>query len=170
MKKILSVAIIALSLASCKSSTDDVANTKDIIILGDSSKLIPGSTLTDTALLITTNADGTTTSTAVVPGEKPKPVAPAPKSVVTPRASTQSAATGNNNSNSGSSTASTRSTTKKKGISKAAKGAIIGGVGGAVAGAVIGKNGKGAAIGAGVGAAGGYIIGRGKDKKDGRNQ
>ncbi|MCP9752881.1 YMGG-like glycine zipper-containing protein [Ferruginibacter sp. HRS2-29] len=57
---------------------------------------------------------------------------------------------------------------KKKGISDAAKGAAIGGVGGAVAGAVIGKGGKGAIIGGVIGAAGGYIIGRAKDKKSGR--
>ncbi|MBX2887346.1 MAG: glycine zipper 2TM domain-containing protein [Ferruginibacter sp.] len=53
-------------------------------------------------------------------------------------------------------------------MSKGAQGAIIGGVTGAAAGTVIGKNAKGAAIGAAVGAAGGYLIGREKDKKDGR--
>jgi hypothetical protein len=48
---------------------------------------------------------------------------------------------------------------------------VIGGVGGAVAGAVISKKkGKGAIIGGVVGAAGGYILGRSKDKKDGRVQ
>ncbi len=57
---------------------------------------------------------------------------------------------------------------KKKGISDAAKGAAIGGVGGAIAGAVIGKGTKGAVIGGIIGAAGGYILGRGKDKKSGR--
>ena len=57
---------------------------------------------------------------------------------------------------------------KKKGISDAAKGAAIGGVGGAIAGAVIGKGTKGAVIGGVIGAAGGYILGRGKDKKSGR--
>jgi hypothetical protein len=46
---------------------------------------------------------------------------------------------------------------------------VIGGVGGAIGGAIISKNkGAGAAIGGAVGAAGGYIIGRDKDKKDGR--
>ena len=59
---------------------------------------------------------------------------------------------------------------KKEGISKAAKGAIIGGVAGAAAGAVISKKGKGAIIGGVVGAAGGYILGRKQDKKDGRVQ
>jgi uncharacterized protein YcfJ len=56
----------------------------------------------------------------------------------------------------------------KKGVSKKAKGAIIGGVGGAVAGRVIaGKNGgtKGAVIGGVTGAAAGGAIGRKKDKK-----
>ncbi len=57
---------------------------------------------------------------------------------------------------------------KKKGISDAAKGAAIGGVGGAIAGAVIGKGTKGAVLGGVIGAAGGYILGRSKDKKSGR--
>ena len=60
---------------------------------------------------------------------------------------------------------------KKKGWSKAAKGAVIGGVGGAVVGAVVSKKKvKGAIIGGVVGAAGGYILGRSKDKKEGRVQ
>ena len=54
---------------------------------------------------------------------------------------------------------------KKKGMSNTAKGAIIGGVGGAVVGATVGKNAKGAIIGGVVGAAAGTIIGRSKDKK-----
>lgn len=58
---------------------------------------------------------------------------------------------------------------KKKGWSKAAKGAAIGAGAGAVAGAIISKKkGVGAVIGGVVGGAGGYIIGRKKDKKDGR--
>ena len=59
---------------------------------------------------------------------------------------------------------------KKKGISKAAKGAVIGGVTGAAGGAVINKKNRvaGAVIGAVIGAGGGYVIGRKMDKKDGR--
>ena len=57
---------------------------------------------------------------------------------------------------------------KKKGISDAAKGAAIGGVGGAIAGAVLGKGTKGAVLGGVIGAAGGYILGRSRDKKSGR--
>jgi hypothetical protein len=55
-------------------------------------------------------------------------------------------------------------------VSKAAKGAVIGGVVGAGAGAVINKQNrsKGAIIGGVIGAVGGYGIGRGMDKRDGR--
>jgi hypothetical protein len=60
---------------------------------------------------------------------------------------------------------STPEIAKKKGWSNAAKDAVIGGVGGAVAGAVISKKkGTGAVIGGIIGAAGGYILGRKKDK------
>jgi hypothetical protein len=58
---------------------------------------------------------------------------------------------------------------EKKGWSKGAKGAVIGGVGGAVVGAAVSdKKGKGAIIGGAVGAGAGYLIGRDQDKKDGR--
>ena len=60
---------------------------------------------------------------------------------------------------------------QKKGWSKAAQGAVIGGVAGAIGGAVISKKkGKGAVIGGIIGAGGGYVIGRAKDRKDGRVQ
>ena len=59
---------------------------------------------------------------------------------------------------------------EKKGVSKAAKGAVIGGVAGAAGGAVINKKNRvvGAVIGAVIGAGGGYVIGKKMDKKDGR--
>lgn len=60
---------------------------------------------------------------------------------------------------------------QKKGWSKAAKGAVIGGVTGATAGAIIVKKNRaaGAVIGGVTGAGVGYGIGRSIDKKDGRN-
>jgi hypothetical protein len=77
--------------------------------------------------------------------------------------------TSSSNGNNGGEVATTPQVNKKKGWSQAAKGATIGGVGGAVAGAVISKNkGKGAVIGGVIGAAGGYILGRRADKKSGR--
>ncbi|MBS7563653.1 hypothetical protein KHS38_04480 [Mucilaginibacter sp. Bleaf8] len=48
---------------------------------------------------------------------------------------------------------------RKRGMSDQAKGALIGGAGGAVAGGLIGKGVKGALIGGAIGAGGGYIIG-----------
>ena len=71
------------------------------------------------------------------------------------------------NTGSGSTTTAPDETEKKGGWSKAAKGAVIGGAGGAVVGAILSKKkGKGAVIGGIIGAAGGYILGRKKDKAD----
>ncbi len=61
----------------------------------------------------------------------------------------------------------TTTTKQRDGWSKAAQGAAIGGVGGAIGGAILSrKKGQGAVIGGIIGAAGGYIIGRKKDKQD----
>ena len=58
---------------------------------------------------------------------------------------------------------------KNEGWSKAAKGTVIGAGSGAVLGAILSKDkGKGAIIGGRIGGAGGYVLGRSKDKKDGR--
>ena len=167
MKKILFAVAIATTFAACKGKKDATLDSnKDLILLTDSSRMKAGSYLTDTgvaATAATRNADNTA-------AETPK------RNTNTGKASTSS---NNNNSGGGTSTNtgstnnnSTATTTapQKKGVSKAAKGAIIGGVGGAIIGGVAGKNAKGAIIGGAVGAAGGYIIGRGKDKKDGRVQ
>lgn len=75
--------------------------------------------------------------------------------------------TGNQN---GYTSAATHEARKKKGISKAAKGAIIGGTAGAITVGVITKSGKGAVAGGILGAGAGYLIGRNKDKRDGRVQ
>lgn len=58
---------------------------------------------------------------------------------------------------------------RRRGMSKAAKGALIGAGSGALLGAVVSKkHGKGAIIGGVSGAGVGYLLGRHKDKKDGR--
>lgn len=102
------------------------------------------------------------------------PVYVAPKSS-SQSSSSSSNSTVQNDSGSGSGTMNNESSEtakveKKTGWSKAAKGAVIGGVAGAVGGAVINKKNRvvGAVIGGVVGAAGGYGIGRTMDKKDGR--
>ena len=60
---------------------------------------------------------------------------------------------------------------KKKGWSQAAKGAVIGAGAGALGGILIDKkDGRGAIIGGVVGAGTGYVIGRAQDRKSGRVQ
>ncbi|WBV61732.1 YMGG-like glycine zipper-containing protein [Chryseobacterium camelliae] len=79
---------------------------------------------------------------------------------------------GSNGTYANNGTTASQGTTQKKGMSKAAKGTIIGAVGGAAAGAIIAKKnrGLGAVIGGVVGGATGYTIGRAGDRKDGRVQ
>ena len=153
-------------LFSCKGK-DSTAD-KQIIILDTSN----GKAITisgDTARIVNTTT--TTTPAAVAPVSVPAPApAPAPTKVIVQQVPAPATASTGASSGGNGTTTTTTQTQQKKGISKAAKGAIIGGVGGAVTGAVISKDAKGAAIGGAVGAAGGYIIGRKKDKKDGRVQ
>ncbi|MGZ3950287.1 MAG: glycine zipper domain-containing protein [Flavisolibacter sp.] len=93
---------------------------------------------------------------------------PSPKPVST---ESNSGSTADNGSGSMSNESSqTAKVEKKVGWSKAAKGAVLGGVAGAAGGAIINKQNRvvGAVIGGVIGAAGGYGIGRQMDKKDGR--
>ena len=80
----------------------------------------------------------------------------------------QSAPAGNNVSQGTYTSSATSEAKKKKGMSKSAKGAIIGGTAGAVTVGLLTHSGKGAVIGGLIGAGTGYYIGRKKDKKDGR--
>ncbi|MDB5251475.1 MAG: hypothetical protein JWP27_644 [Flaviaesturariibacter sp.] len=104
------------------------------------------------------------------------PVAAAPAvRTVTRYVPVRSASTSRRTSSSSAPVAMTSESTnaakaRKRGISKAAKGAIIGGVAGAAGGAIINKKnrGVGAVIGGVLGAGAGYGIGRGMDKRDGR--
>lgn len=85
------------------------------------------------------------------------------------KAGETSAGTSTGTGNNGKGDVNTAPTTipaQKKGWSNAAKDATIGGVGGAVTGAILSKNkGKGAIIGGILGGVGGYILGKSKDKK-----
>ena len=158
MKYLFIILTAGTLFTACKSNRD-ADSKKDLILLQSDSN----NYLTDTGITATTN---------VRSGLVDEPTPKASNTPVTRSPVRKSSSNTVYNSGSGSNTSSgtSTSTTQKKGISKAAKGAIIGGVGGAAAGAIIGKNAKGAVIGGVVGAAGGYIIGRNKDKKDGRVQ
>ena len=98
---------------------------------------------------------------------------PAPKrhsTASTKHATSSTHSTASTSNGNGVYNSTSQNTAKKKGWSKAAKGAVIGGAGGAVVGAVINKRNPavGAVIGGVLGAGAGYGIGRSKDKKDGR--
>ncbi len=164
MKKIIYLVVIAAAFAACKGKNSDLNANKEMVVLTDSS-FYNSSYLSDTGAVA--NRDEFINNGTVVSGK-----ATVAEAKSTPRRNTRSGSSngsyGSNSSGSNSSSGTGTTTNRKKGISKAAKGAIIGGVGGAVAGAVIGKNGKGAIIGGAIGAAGGYIIGRSKDRRDGR--
>lgn len=104
----------------------------------------------------------------------PVAVTPVTHTAVAKKKRVTSKSTGNygsgSMSNTSTHTAETAPIVKKKGMSKAAKGAIIGGAGGAVLGAVINKRNRvaGGIIGGVLGGGVGYGIGRSQDKKDGR--
>ncbi len=155
MKHLSIILLATIVFASCKRK-DSLESDKNIVIMTDTSRAA-GSYLSDTGL-------------AKMPvAVAPVAAAPAPTRRTSSTRQRSSTSTNNNSTanNSGGGTYSTQPA-PRRGISKAAKGAIIGGVGGAVIGGVIGKNAKGAIIGGAAGAAGGYIIGRGKDRRDGR--
>jgi uncharacterized protein YcfJ len=150
MKKILMIITIASVFAACKSDSTDLQTNK--VMLADSIGISNSSASSDTAIAAQKGANPVSVS-----GEKT-------------RTSTSNSSTASKGNSTASTTTSTTTTTnKKKGWSNRAKGAVIGGVAGAVGGAIISKHkGTGAAVGAAVGAAGGYIIGNEKDKKNNR--
>lgn len=184
MKKVILPAIFALALAACNTDTKDI-ETSRAILMTDTVNMQQGTSSTDVAAPEAPQA---------APAPRPQVVyvdryvqapaprrAPQPRPVATPAATPDVAplpapttnnlppAPGNGdvavNSPIGNDLPET-DVEEKKGMSNSAKGAIIGGVGGAVAGAVIGKNVKGAAIGGAVGAIGGYILGKKKDNNN----
>jgi len=162
MKKVfLGLALVSF-LAACNSKKEE--DKRDMLYLTDTTNL--NSNVSADTALITTAAPVVTTPVRNISPTRPR---------TTTTKNTTTTSTSNNND--GGSTAGTDNNTsgttapapaQKEGWSKAAKGATIGGVAGAAAGAIIGKNAKGAVIGGVIGAGGGYIIGRKKDKKDGR--
>ena len=107
-----------------------------------------------------------------------KRTSPAPEASSSAPVTKENTETSNSTADSGSGTTGTGSTEgtakaeEKKGMSKATKGAVIGGVAGAAAGAVLVKKNRaaGAVIGGVVGAIGGHVIGKKMDQKDGRTQ
>jgi hypothetical protein len=99
-----------------------------------------------------------------------KPAAPVRSSSASTETSNSTVSTSDGAGTISSESGNEAKQTVKKGWSKAAKGAVIGGVVGAAGGAIINKKNPvvGGVIGGVIGAGGGYALGRGMDKKDGR--
>ncbi|MEO5500095.1 MAG: glycine zipper domain-containing protein [Ginsengibacter sp.] len=192
MKKFIPAIFFIAAFASCKNDSKDTG--RDIQLLSDSTVYTNNNVYSDTTAIVKNEAIAAPAK-AVVAANYSKSkrlvrhaapsrnVAVAPAPVVTPPVATppivnttpsQTSTAGNGTADAGKgndqskdATASVPEVQKKKGWSKAAQGAVIGGVGGAVGGAILSKKkGLGAVVGAVVGAAGGYIIGKNKDKKD----
>lgn len=173
MKKTVYLFTIGLAVlfAACNNDKQSLNAGKDMILLSDSS--YNNNAATDTGRAQATNQSKASNITGTHTGNRPgkQQAAPAGQQGSSSQAgNTAQGNAGNEGSASGAGNDNSGNTAgEKKGISKAAKGAIIGGVGGAVVGAVVSKKkGTGAVIGGAAGAAGGYIIGRKQDKKDGR--
>ena len=171
MKRILSIFGIAAVMAACTSTTDPRANeTAALQAYKDSIRLAA-----DTAGLAEFQNWKAQSEIANMEEEQTTQqyVAAAPvRRVSSPsrRTSSRSSSVSNRTSSGSGTSTSSNTAMRKKGWSKAAKGAVIGGVVGAGAGAVINKKNRavGAVIGGVLGAGGGYGIGRGMDKRDGR--
>lgn len=166
MKKIFIVSTVVTLFVACKGNKTNLDADKQMVTLSDSS-MYNSSYLSDTGRMAQP-VPPVVTAPARYTNSSPAPRRYANSGTSTRRStgvSSKARSTSSGTANSGTTTS-----TRKKGWSKAAKGATIGGVGGAVAGAVITKSGKGAVVGGVIGAAGGYILGRSKDKKDGRVQ
>jgi hypothetical protein len=169
MKKLLPFLSIALMAAACNSGPRNTELKSDQQMV-DTSGL---SAFTAWKAEQAINLDEAQTVQYVAPAKQ------AVKKTVAKKPASRPASSGNNSSVGNASnepvvlnneSAEPAKAPEKKGWSKAAKGAVIGGVAGAAGGAVINKKNRvvGAVIGAVVGAGGGYAIGRGMDKKDGR--
>ncbi len=194
MKKLLlMIPAAVIFLAACNTEKKDSLTTDKNIIFTDTSLLKPANASTDVAdnntqpevvaeKRETASQTQVRTITKIVrvkerqpaprraPRETPPVVVETPEPVGNTNPSTGTTGTGTTGTGSGDVGTAPAEKKKNEGWSQAAKGATIGGVGGAVAGAVIGKGAKGAAIGGIIGAAGGYILGRKQDKKSGRVQ
>ncbi len=162
MKKILSIFTIAVIFTACKSKTNDLSNSKNMVMV-DTTGLSKSNVLTDVG-----NNKYVINDKAVTNPVENRPVVSSPKqtSTVNNSGAGSSGGSGSNTSNE----AAPAPVKRDKGWSDAAKGTAIGAGSGAVLGAVVAKNdrGKGAVIGTVVGAGAGYIIGRHRDKKSGR--
>ncbi len=183
MKKVLLPLVIVSAVLFTACSSKKESTDREMVLLTDS--MYKSNLGSDTAAMVEQQAPEMAEPQVAAPVVKTRKPAPRKTNttynqpvqnnsttkapVPVPEPTVAPASTGTTGTETAGTGATTPEVKKKEGISKAAQGAIIGGVGGAVAGAVISnKKGKGAIIGGVIGAAGGYILGRKKDRTDGR--
>ncbi|MEJ7768936.1 MAG: glycine zipper domain-containing protein [Chitinophagaceae bacterium] len=160
MKKILIVATIPFMFAACKSNKKtDMTGTNSSVISVEPAEVknLPEGTKRVT-VVESHNADGSKTVTTTTDlNNTSKPVAKATKVSESSKVSPAPAAS--------TVPAPAPVPVKREGWSSRAKGAVIGGVGGAATGVIISKDKvKGGIIGGAIGAGGGYIIGNEIDR------
>lgn len=190
MKKFLPILSIAVVMAACNTSADKIAASNPAAVQQapvnnlDTAGFAEFQSIKAMNELMPTEEPVQKEQIAAMPVRKSavssvrKPsrsVASAPKptsgsSSESSSSSGSTASSGDESNGTSTGTGEVAQASEKKGWSKAAKGAVIGGVTGAAAGAVINKKNRavGAVIGGVIGAGGGYVLGRGMDKKDGR--
>lgn len=187
MKKLFTFFAAATIFAAC--SSDKELDTKTDVVLTDTSGMYKSNYSTDVSPeAVKEEAPVVQTrvirETRVIYVDRPRarrqtireadPVEPVVATVPQQtNAGTQTQSTGTSQNqgtagNTGTTTAPEEPVKKEKeGWNNSTKGAVIGGVGGAIGGAILSKKKvKGAIIGGVIGAAGGYILGRKKDKAD----
>src|SRR2546423_1434762 len=145
MKKMFQCFMVASIFVACNSKSD--LDAKKDVILVDTSGMYKNNIMTDTGSVITTTTLTSPNKNTTVANRQ--------------TTSTNRSVTNNNRSNtvrtSSNSSAGHTTVYRRRGWSHAAKDATIGGVGGAVLGAVISKNHvAGAVVGGVIGAGGGY--------------
>ena len=186
MKTLLPILGIAVLIAACNTSPEqkvDAAQAVQQSVAPDTTGMAAFNTWKAQNELASVNAykqpqqitpaPVTRTIVKYVPVNKPtqsKPVSNSSSSSNTTEQTSSGNSADNGSGDMSNESSQTAKVEKKEGWSKAAKGAVIGGVTGAAAGAVINKKNRvaGAVIGGVLGAAGGYGVGRTMDKKDGR--
>lgn len=185
MKKVLPILGIAVLMAACNTTPelkqDTAQAVQTTIAQPDTAGMAEFNAWKAQNELASVNAYKQAQQAQSAPAEKTRtivkyvPVKTAPSKSVSHTSTSSSTASSGTSVDNGSGSMSNESSEtaqveKKKGWSKAAKGAVIGGVAGAAGGAIINKKNPvvGAVIGGVIGAAGGYGIGHGMDKKDGR--
>ncbi|MBB1284537.1 glycine zipper 2TM domain-containing protein [Flavisolibacter sp. BT320] len=160
MKLFYTAICLSLLTASCKDSSQTTETTP---LLKSDTSFVVGPELPQK------DSQAAATTTPVQQEQAPAPVRK--KATTVAKATDSQGNTSAATEETGSTTQPAAEEPAKKGWSKTAKGAVVGGVVGAGAGAIINKKNRaaGAVIGGIVGAGAGAVVGNEMDKKDGRH-